>query len=77
MEALATACASADPLPRLQRLFLFNNEIGDAGMRALGTAIAGGGLAALTYVYIHGNPGSDEPVNAALRQRRDGSQHAQ
>ena len=68
-EALATACASAATLPKLHALLLYGNEIGDAGMRALAAAIAGGSLAALEWLQMRGNLGSSEPVEAALRQR--------
>ena len=70
-EALAAACASAATLPRLNQLYLYSNQIGDAGMRALAAAIAGGGLAALSIVTLCDNPGSEEPVRVALRQRHE------
>ena len=56
-------------LPRLTSLSLNDNQIGDAGMRALAAAVAGGGMAALTTMYVDVNPGYHEPVTAALLQR--------
>ena len=53
-----------------QRLYLNGNQIGDAGVLALAGACASGSLAKLTFVGLGGNPGSSEPVNKVLRDRK-------
>ena len=71
VEALATACASPDVLPRLTILSMFDNNIDAAGMRALASAINGGGLPCMDFrgSMLCDNPGSFEPVRAALLKR--------
>ena len=46
------------------------NQIGDAGVTALADACASGSLAKLTGVFLGGNPGSSEPVDKVLRDRK-------
>ena len=56
--------------PTIQFLGLNNNQIGDAGVTALANACASGSLAKLTMVSLGGNPGSSEPVDKVLKDRR-------
>ena len=53
-----------------QKLFLADNKIGDRGVTALAEACAKGAMPKLTEVYLPGNPGSPEPVDKVLRERR-------
>ena len=53
-----------------QTLKLQANKIGDAGVTALAEAAAGGSLAKLTFVDLGGNPGSSEPLDKVLRDRK-------
>ena len=62
--------ASRGSLAKLEQLFLYNNQIGDAGMTALAGAIASGSLPALKRVYLCGNPESYAPVKKALTERK-------
>ena len=55
----------------MEELYLGSNAISDAGMRELAAAVARGGLPKCTGLYLHGNPGSDAPVQQALAQRRN------
>ncbi len=57
----------ADPW---QTLDLSGNKIGDAGVTALAEVIAEGAMPKLEGVRLAGNPGSSEPVDKALRERR-------
>ena len=57
----------ADPW---QKLRLSGNQIGDAGVAALAEVIAEGAMPKLKNVWLSGNPGSSEPVDKALRERR-------
>ena len=57
----------ADPW---QTLYLNNNQIGDAGVTAVAEVIAEGAMPKLKEVGLRGNPGSSEPVDKALRERR-------
>ena len=54
----------------VQELWLKNNKIGDTGVTALANACASGSLAKLTRVHLEGNPGSSEPVDKVLRDRK-------
>ena len=54
----------------VQELNLYHNTIGDAGVTALANACASGSLAKLTSVFLGGNPGSSEPVDKVLRDRK-------
>ena len=51
-------------------LDLSYNQIGNDGVSALASACASGSLAKLTYVNLGGNPGSSEPVDKVLRDRK-------
>ena len=63
-------------LKALKRLYLFNNNIGDEGMRHLGDALARGAAPALVGGYrllFDGNPASDaakQAVQDALKNRK-------
>ena len=57
----------ADPW---QGLYLDYNQIGDAGVTALAEVIAEGAMPKLKQVDLDGNPGSSEPVDKALQERR-------
>ena len=54
----------------MERLYLRNNAISDAGMRELAAAVARGGLPKCN-IGLYGNPGSDAPVREALAQRKN------
>ena len=55
MKAFASAIAS-EALPRLEKLFLYQNQIGDAGMSAFAGAIgASGALGNLKDLYLFNN----------------------
>ena len=71
MSGLAKACASG-AVGALQKLFLNNNQIGEAGMTAFAGAIGtNGALPALKAVYLFNNPGDGEPVKKALADRKE------
>ena len=56
-----------------QTLFLRNNQIGDVGMQALSTALAGGALPACSSIGIDGNPASEavqQAVEDAIGNRQ-------
>ena len=53
-----------------QELYPGGNQIGDAGVTALAEALAKGAMPKLTNLYLSGNPGSSEPVDKVLRERR-------
>ena len=53
-------------MPNLLWLVLDNNQISDAGVDALASALRGGALPSCTTIYLHDNPGSDAPVREAL-----------
>jgi hypothetical protein len=52
------------------RLDLHGNQIGDAGFTALVSACASGALAKCTTIWLYTNPGSSEPVDKVLRDRK-------
>ena len=67
-------------MPNLKTLDLEFNQISNAGVAALASALRGGALPLCTRIDIDGNPGSDAPVMealasperaAALARRRD------
>jgi len=58
MQAFSTALASG-ALASVTTLRLYNNQIGDVGMRAFSTALAGGALASVTTFTLHLNQISD------------------
>ena len=64
-----TRCPTCDT-PTVQFLGLERNQIGDAGVTALANACASGSLAKLTHVFLGGNPGSSDPVDKVLRDRK-------
>ena len=53
-------------MPNLRRLGLANNQISDAGVAALASALRGGALPSCTEIELDGNPGSGAPVREAL-----------
>ena len=53
-------------MPNLWPLSLSNNQISDAGVAALASALRGGALPSCTYIGLDDNPGSDAPVDEAL-----------
>ena len=55
-------------MPKLKELRLDSNQVGEAGMAALASAIRGGVLP--SYIYLGGNPGSAAPVQSALTQNK-------
>ena len=68
----ATALATlleAGAMPKLETLGLDRNQIGEAGMAALASAIRGGALPSCKEIYLFGNPGSAAPVKEAAAQR--------
>ena len=46
-------------MPNLKKLHLNDNQIGDAGVTALASALRGGALPSCTRIGLAGNPGSD------------------
>ena len=48
------------------RIYLDRNQISDAGVAALASALRGGAMPSCTDIYLHDNPGSDAPVDEAL-----------
>ena len=53
-------------MPNLLWLVLDNNQISDAGVAALASALRGGALPSCTSIALTGNPGSGAPVREAL-----------
>ena len=53
-------------MPNLKGLALHNNQISDAGVAALASALRGGALPSCTRILLFSNPGSDAPVKEAL-----------
>ena len=56
-------------MPNLKTLGLSNNQIGEAGMVALASAVRGGALPSSEEIYLGDNPGSAAPVKEAAAQR--------
>ena len=48
----------------MQKLFLFNNKIGDAGLQAFADALGKGALPALERLYMRGNQIGDAGMMA-------------
>ena len=46
-------------MPNLKYLYLDENQIANAGVAALASALRGGALPSCTWIVLHGNPGSD------------------
>ena len=68
----ATALAAlleAGAMPKLKKLYLHGNQIGEAGMAALASAVRGGALPSCEEIGLGGNPGSAAPVEEAAAQR--------
>ena len=59
----------AGEMPKLKELQLYANQIGEAGMAALASAIRGGALPSCELIDLGGNPGSAAPVGEAAAQR--------
>ena len=61
----------------MQELYLYNNQIGDTGMQAFSTALAGGALALLNDLYLNNNPISDDAKHAmrTAMSNRSGEVH--
>ena len=53
-------------MSNLKTLFLGGNQISNAGVTALASALRGGALPACTEIYLGGNPGSRDSVDEAL-----------
>ena len=53
-------------MPNLETLGLDSNQISDAGVAALASALRGGALPSCTEISLYGNPGSGAPVDEAL-----------
>ena len=53
-------------MPNLKELLLAGNQIGEAGVAALASALRGGALPSCTKIHLGGNPGSGAPVKEAL-----------
>ena len=49
-------------MPKLEYLSLRGNQISDAGVAALASALRGGALPSCTFIRLDGNPGSDAKV---------------
>ena len=61
----ATALATlleAGAMPKLETLGLDRNQIGEAGMAALASAIRGGALPSCIKIWLSFNPGRAAPV---------------
>eukprot|EP00966_Prymnesium_polylepis_P081688 1892354-Prymnesium_polylepis.1 len=69
MKAFSTALASSGAMAKLEKLLLFNNQIGDQGMQAFSTALASGAMANLETLYMHRNPGDPAAVKEACKAR--------
>ena len=50
-------------MPNLRELVLGYNQISDAGVAALASALRGGALPSCTGIMVDGNPGSGEGVD--------------
>ena len=53
-------------MPNLKKLDLDNNQISNAGVAALASALRGGALPSCMCIDLAGNPGSRAPVREAL-----------
>ena len=53
----------------LIELNLYNNQIADEGMVALGSAITMASLPKCTMIVVSGNPGNTAPLKAACEER--------
>ena len=69
MTAFAKSCAMG-ALTNLTILDLTSNKIGNPGMSALAGACAKWALPKCSSIFLMGNPGNDEPVKKALRERK-------
>ena len=56
-------------MPKLKGLDLDRNQIGEAGMAALASAVGGGALPSCETIGLGDNPGSADPVKEAAAQR--------
>ena len=66
MMVMSHIVISNGALASLEKLYLSNNQIGDAGMQAFSTALAGGALASLERLSLHGNQIGDAGMQAFL-----------
>ena len=53
-------------MTNLKELHLMSNQISNAGVAALASALRGGALPSCTGIDLGGNPGSGDPVHEAL-----------
>ena len=67
--ALAEACRASGSLGNLQDLSLFNNQIGDEGMKVFSAAISSGSLPSCTEFAMYYNPDSEESMQRKKRGR--------
>ena len=65
--ALVDACQGDNVMPRCKYIYLDGNDIGDAGMRALASAIERNTWPLLEKVRIHGNPRESLPLSEAQK----------
>ena len=73
--AMAAFCGAlgSGSVPALKKLYLYNNQIGDEGVRHLGDALARGAAPALEELGLGGNPASAAARQAAqdaLKKRK-------
>ena len=59
-------------LDKVEFLYVYNNQIGDDGIKALADALtsSSGALASCQQIALNDNPGSDAPVKEALAARK-------
>ena len=57
-------------MPKLEELDLSNNQIGEAGMAALASAVRGGALPSCKMIHLRDNPGSAAPMQEAAAQHK-------
>ena len=58
-------------LAAVERVYLSDNAITDRGMKVLAAVLARGALPSLRQIFLRGNPGREEAVQAALSRRKE------